>query len=145
MRNMDLEDVIKKRKSVRVFQNIDISDIILSEVLSLANKSPSAGAIRGYTTFITKEKINRINAPVYLVICTKPEKYAQRYGERGKNLYSLQDATIFGAYIQLILINKGLDSCWIGAFREEKIKRLLKISEELRPIAIIALGYAKSI
>lgn len=136
---MELEAVIKKRKSVRNFKKDDVSDEILKEIIDLARKSPSAGAIRGYEIIITREKINRIEAPVYLVICANPEAYA-KYGDRGVNLYSIQDATIFGAYIQLILVDRGLASLWIGAFKEEKIKRILNTN--LRPIAIIALGYA---
>lgn len=136
---MTLEEIIKKRKSVRSFKSIDVSDEILEQIISLARLAPSAGAIRGYEVIITKEKITRIDAPVYLVICTNPEKYAKRYGERGKNLYSIQDATIVGAYIQLLLVDKGLDSCWIGAFSERRIRKALNIN--LRPIAIIAIGY----
>ena len=133
---MNLEEVIKKRKSVRVFQKKEVPD--LEELIALARLSPSAGAIRGYKIIPTKEKITRIDAPLYLVICADPEAYA-RYGDRGRNLYAIQDATIFGAYLQLLLVDRGLASVWIGAFREEKIKRVL--GTELRPVAIIAVGY----
>lgn len=139
---MELEAVIKKRKSVRSFKNIDVADETIEELVALARLSPSAGAIRGYETIITKEKIVSIDAPVYLVICANPDAYIPRYGDRGKDLYSIQDATIFGAYFQLLLVDKGLASVWIGAFREGRVKQVLNIEENLRPIAIIALGYA---
>jgi len=142
---MDLQEVIEKRKSVRSFQKTDVPDKLLEEIIALARKSPSAGALRAYKTIITREKITSIDAPVYLVICANPEAYAPRYGERGKNLYSIQDATIFGAYIQLLLVDKRLASVWIGAFREDKIKKILNIEENLRPIAIIALGIESGI
>lgn len=134
---MNLKDVIKKRRSVRSFQKTEVPD--LGELIALARMSPSAGAIRGYKTILTKEKITSVDAPLYLVICTDPEAYNKRYGERGKNLYAIQDATIFGAYLQLLLVDEGLASVWIGAFREDKIKKI--INTELRPVAIIALGY----
>jgi nitroreductase len=136
---MELEEVIKKRKSVRAFKKDDIPDESLKEIISLARLGPSAGAVRGYEAIISRERLNRVEAPVYLVICTDPEPYALRYGERGKNLYSVQDATIFGAYIQLMLVDKGLASVWIGAFREGSIQRMLNTN--LHPVAIIALGY----
>jgi len=136
---MNLEEVIKKRKSVRKFQNKDVSGEILNEIIELACKCPSAGAIRGYEVIITRNKIIKIDAPVYVVICVNPELYTKRYGDRGRDLYSIQDAAIFGAYIQLLLVDKKLASVWIGAFNEDKIKRLLNI--DIRPIAIIALGY----
>jgi len=139
---MDLEEIIKKRRSVRTFEKTDISDTMLNQVIELAHRAPSAGAIRAYPAFITRKKISeRVPAPVYLIICTDPKAYSPRYGRRGSELYSIQDATIFGAYIQLILVNKGLASVWIGAFRENKMKRFLKT--DLKPIAIIAVGYEK--
>lgn len=138
---MDFKEVMKKRKSVRQFQDVDVPNKDIREIIKLARKCPSAGAIRGYEVIITKEKIANVNAPVYLVICANPEAYTKRYGERGRNLYSVQDATIFASYIQLAIVDAGLSSVWIGAFRESKIKKILQIGEHLRPVAIIALGY----
>ena len=136
---MNLEEVIKKRKSIRSFKRIDVPDEILEQIISLARLAPSAGAIRGYEVIITRERIMSIDAPVYLIICANPDVYAERYGDRGKDLYSIQDATIFGAYIQLLLVDRGLASVWIGGFRTNKIQRLLNITS--RPVAILALGY----
>jgi nitroreductase len=143
LKDMALTQTIKKRRSVRKFKSDAVPEKIIKEVIDLAKKAPSAGAIRGYTAFVCQQPLDRIQAPVYIVICTNPEVYARRYGDRGKNLYAVQDATIFGAYLQLLLVERGLDSCWIGAFREGRIQRLLKTA--LRPIAILALGYRKTL
>ena len=135
---MELIDVINKRKSVRSFQKTEVPD--LKELITLAGKCPSAGGIRGYEAIITKEKVTaQVDAPLYVVICTNPEAYVKRYGDRGKDLFSIQDATIFGAYLQLLLVDKGLSSVWIGAFREERVKKA--IGTKLRPIAILCVGY----
>lgn len=139
---MDFNEVLEKRHSVRKFQDVSVPDDIIEKIIKLARKCPSAGAIRGYKAVITREKITNISAPAYLVICANPEVYA-RYGDRGRNLYSVQDATIFGSYIQLIAVNMKLSTVWVGAFNESKIKEMLKIDEHLRPIAIIPLGYKK--
>jgi nitroreductase len=135
---MDLVEIINKRRSVRTFSDQDVSDELLHELICLARRCPSAGAIRGYEAIITREKI-AYNAPVYVVICINPEKYSKRYGDRGRDLYSLQDSAIFGAYLQLLLVNRGLSSVWVGAFRENKIARIIGTS--LKPIAIICIGY----
>ena len=135
---MNLQDVILKRKSIRSFRKNNVPN--LDNIIALAKLCPSAGGVRGYKYIITKEKIiSRIDAPVYIIICSDREAYVKRYGDRGKNLYSIQDATIFGAYFQLLLVDIGLSSVWIGAFDESKIKKA--IGTELKPIAIIALGY----
>lgn len=135
---MELTDVIKKRKSIRVFQKKEVPD--LTELMALAKTRPSAGGINGFEVMATKEKVIYLDAPLYLVICTNPEAYAKRYGDRGRNLYSIQDATICGAYLQLLLIEMGLASVWIGAFKERRVAKAL--GTDLRPIAVIAVGYA---
>ena len=140
---MNLEEVLKKRKSVRQYrQDKPVPDKLIKEIIELAKTAPSAGGIGAYDVILTKERITGQNdAPVYLIICSDPEKSAQRYGDRGRNLYSLQDATIFGSYIQLIAVDKGLSNVWVGAFREGKLRRTLNIPDHLRPVAIISLGY----
>jgi len=35
----------------------------------------------------------------------------------------------------------GVGSCWIGDFREDKVKELLKIPEKWKVVALITLGY----
>jgi len=135
---MNLEEIIRKRRSVRSFSDRPVSDELLNEVIALAKKGPSAGAIRGYQVIVTKEKL-AYNALVSVVICIDEAAYEKRYGERGRSLYAIQDGAIFGAYLGLLLVERGLCSVWVGAFRENKTKRIL--GTELRPVAIIAVGY----
>ena len=135
---MTLDEVIHQRRSVRRFKQIDVADQVLEEIIMLSRKCPSAGAIRGFKAFITREKLV-YDAPVYIVICCDPSLYETRYGDRGKNLYAIQDATIFGTYIMLLLVDRGLASVWVGAFREGKVQHLLGTT--MRPIAILAVGY----
>jgi len=123
---------------VRSFQSTDVPDELLNEIISLARKGPTAGGIRGYQAVITRE-LKTYGAPVCIVICINPEAYAPRYGARGTDLYAIQDGAIFGAYLQLLLVDYGLASVWVGAFLERRVKKIL--STELRPVAIIALGY----
>jgi nitroreductase len=37
----------------------------------------------------------------------------------------------------------GIDGCWVGAFDEEEVKKILNVKEDERPIAILPLGYKK--
>jgi nitroreductase len=43
----------------------------------------------------------------------------------------------------LTATEEGLGTCWIGSFNENQVKRLLKIPENLRVIALMALGYPR--
>jgi len=136
---MELREAIKRRKSVRNFEDTEPPD--LTEIMELAAKGPSAGAIRGYEAILSRERIGPYGAPVYIVICANPDAYVKRYGDRGRNLYAIQDATIYGAYLQLLLEEVGLSSCWVGAFNEWQVQNML--DTKLRPIAMIAVGFKR--
>ena len=138
---MELVEAIKQRRSIRRYSEQPVPDELLTEILQLAREAPSAGNLRAYKVIMADRQLTRYTAPINLVICAMPEKSAKRYGERGRRLYAIQDATIYGAYIQLIATNFGVDSVWVGAFRESKIRQALELDEALKPIAIILLGY----
>jgi nitroreductase len=136
---MTLYEAIMQRRSVRKFQDRDVPDDLLAEAMSLAGRGPSAGAIRGYRGIVTRPGL-AYGAPVSVVICIDEAAYEKRYGERGRTLYAVQDAAIYGAFLGLLLVERGLHSVWVGAFREERVRRA--VGTKLRPVAIIALGYA---
>lgn len=138
---MEFKDVVNKRYSMRQYLPTEVPEKIVREVIELAKLAPSAGNLQAYQVYITKEPVTYIEAPLYLVVCADIERSASRYGERGRSLYAIQDATIFAAYLQLAIVEAGLASVWVGAFREGRVKRQLKIPDNLRPIAIIAMGY----
>ena len=65
----------------------------------------------------------------------------KRFGERGRNLYAIQDATIFTSYVQLAITSLGLASGWLGNFNEENLRILLNLPENLKIVAVIPFGY----
>jgi nitroreductase len=139
---MELREVIEARHSVRKYKPDPVPEDLLVEMVRLATQAPSAGALRAYEIIVTDEPLTRYGAPVNFVICAAPEVSAKRYGERGRQLYAIQDATIVGAYLQLIAVDMGLSTVWVGAFREGRVRRMLQLGNDLRPIAIIPVGYA---
>lgn len=151
---MEFEEVLRKRRSIRRFEEKDVPEEKIRKILELSNLSPSAGNLQARKVILvkdkkTKEKISQaalgqdfiLRAPVVFVICADLEESAAEYGGRGRELYSIQDATIFGSYLQLAAVSVGLVSCWVGAFEEEKIKEVLNLPERLKPIGIIPVGY----
>jgi len=151
---MEFEDVLRTRQSVRRFQKKEIPQETLIKILELANLAPSAGNLQAFRVVIIKDKNIReglsgaalgqssvAEAPVNLVICAVPKESAVKYGDRGRELYSLQDATIFTAYIQLAATSLGLSSVWVGAFDEEEVADVLELKENIKPVAIIPIGY----
>jgi nitroreductase len=54
----------------------------------------------------------------------------------------VQDATIACAYAQLAATALGLATVWIGAFDEAAVRRAIDVGDDLRPVAILPIGYA---
>lgn len=138
---MELKEVIEKRQSVRQYKPDSVPPELVERIIRLARRAPSAGALRAYKIIVTDQQLTPYEAPVNLIVCALPEKSAEKYGNRGRALYAIQDATIVGAYIQLIAVDSGLSTVWIGAFRESRVKKALELKDGLKPIAIILLGY----
>lgn len=151
-----MNPLFKKRKSVRNFLEDDIEKEKLEEILKVIDSSPSAGNLKAREVLVVKEKdlkerlakasFNQkfiSEAPVVLIFFALPERSEKIYGERGKNLYSLQDATIACAYAWLEAVSLGLSACWVGAFDDERVKEILKVNDSWRPIAILPIGYSK--
>ena len=53
------------------------------------------------------------------------------------------DTTIALENMVLVATGEGIGTCWIGSFNEEDVKRLLKIPEDLRVVAMLAVGYPR--
>lgn len=153
---MDFEEVVKKRQCVRVYQEKEVPEDQIQKILELANLSPSAGNLQARKVIIVKDQRLRqqikdvsngmrrftVLPPVILVICAVPEQSAVRFEDRGRNLYALQDATIFASYLQLAAQSLGLASCWVGSFNEQEISKILNIPDNLVPVVMIPVGFA---
>jgi nitroreductase len=154
---MDFFDVVAKRRSVRAYLDKEVEEDKLQKILEAGNAAPSAGDLQSYEIVAIKDKQERkalshaarnksflVQAPVDLVLIANQKRSAERYGDRGVKLYSVQDATIAASYIQLASTALGLSTCWVGAFDDKAVAKVVgaDIDEGLVPVAIIPLGYA---
>ena len=53
------------------------------------------------------------------------------------------DAAIAVDHIALCVAAEGLGTCWIGAFYEDEVKRILGIPPAIRVVALLPLGYPR--
>lgn len=83
-------------------------------------------------------------APIVLVIWSEIKKTVSYYGERGENLYVICDAAAAAENIFLATVALGLATCWIGAFDEEKVGKLLGLKKDQQPLVIMPLGYPQT-
>ena len=155
---MEFYDVLKKRHSVRAFEDKDIEKEKLEKIIGAFSLSPSAGNLQAYKVHIIKTKEVKealaeaaldqnfmAKAPIILVFSADQEQSTAKYGERGAQLYAVQDATIAAAYSQLAATAEGLASVWVGAFDPLEVSRVLNLESYHIPVALIPLGYTSEI
>ncbi len=151
---MDVFEAIEERVTVKVYDKRDVPEELIAQILHAGTLAASAGDIQPWEFIVVKDKEKKAeislaclrqkhveNAPLVIVVCANLEKVALKFGERGKNLYAIQDT---GAAIQNMLLAAhalGLGASWVHAFEEEALKRILKIPDRLRPVGVLAIGF----
>jgi nitroreductase len=151
---METLECIKARASVRSFKPEPVSEEAIGKILEAAVNAPSAGNVQDWEFVIVKDSKGKkalsdaaygqgflAQAPVVIVVCSDLKGVFSAYGERGKNLYSIQDTAAAAMCLMLAACDLGLGTCWVGAFSEGKVASLLNLPENVRPLAIIPLGY----
>ena len=145
---MEIFEAIKRRRSIRKYEQKVVEKEKLSKVLEAARLAPSAMNRQPYAFVVTSENetIEKISsacnqewdAPTIIVVCAFPEEaWVRDDGEE----YWKADAAIAMNNMSLQACAEGLGTCWIAAFKEEKIKDILGIGPEARVVAMTPLGY----
>jgi nitroreductase len=153
---MNLLDIIKTRRSVREFKDLELPESaidVLIEALrwapsagnlqsrkfyfvfneALRNKLAQAGLRRDFVSFIAR-------APLVVVGCADL-RISSRYKERGMELYCIQDTAASVQNLLLAAQDLGLGTCWVGAFKEEEVKKVLEMPDYLRPVVLVPVGH----
>ncbi len=152
---MELLDITMRRRSIRAFADRPLEEEKLQRILEIVSLAPSAGNLQAHEIYVVTDRRQKqalakaslgqefvAAAPVVLVFCACPERSAGRYGERGRNLYSLQDATIACTYAMLAVTDLGLATVWVGAFGDNAVSCAIGLKADIRPVALLPIGYA---
>ncbi|MCS7097895.1 MAG: nitroreductase family protein [Candidatus Methanomethyliaceae archaeon] len=150
---MDVFECIKRRRSVRNFKKLPVKYEDLTKILNAAILAPSAGNIQPWEFIIvTKQELKEelaeaalgqywmVDAGVIIVVCAREKDSSARYGLRGRTLYCIQDTAAAIENMLLAVTALGYGACWVGAFDEEAVRKILKIPSGVRPIALIPIG-----
>ncbi len=151
---MDFMELVRKRRSVRSFSGRDVPEDAVLSLLRAAQSAPSAGNCQPWHFYVIRDKaVQReiedkgrasqfvASAPVMIVVCADIRRSAQRYHERGGDLYCIQDTAAAIQNILLCAESLGLGACWCGAFDEDAVSEILGLAKDMRPVAVIPVGY----
>ncbi len=81
-------------------------------------------------------------APVVFILTAIYPRITQRYGERGIR-YAHMEIGHVAENCHLMAVALGLGSVPVGAFNDEKVKKLLGLPEDEEPLYIVPVGYPK--
>jgi nitroreductase len=146
--------LMAERRSIRRFKPDPIPREIIENLIDAARWAPSAGNLQPWHFYVVVRQDRRrclanaalnqdflAEAPVCILVCAEPGRSASHYGDRGRELYCLQDTAAAVQNILVLATAYGLGTCWVGAFDEYRLKSCMGLPEDQRPVAMIALGY----
>ncbi|MGQ9759807.1 MAG: nitroreductase family protein [Candidatus Methanomethylicaceae archaeon] len=143
---MDVFEALERRRSIRSYLPDPVPENIVERILEAGNLAPSAGNIQPWHFIVVTDKAKRAalsagrfakfvsEAPVVIVGCGN---------ERASPKWYAIDTAIAMQNMVIAATGEGLGSCWVGSFDEDEVRRLLKIPEEYRVIAMLTIGYPR--
>jgi nitroreductase len=140
---MDVGTAIRTRRSVRRYKRKEIPDGTLRDILEAARLAPSAANRQAWEMIVVKDP----GLKAELVPLCKNQKFIGDCSaflvaiEDPSQRWSRVDAAIMLDHITLAAHEKGLGTCWIGAFDKVQVGSLLKVPPNKEIMACLTLGY----
>ncbi len=145
--------IIFGRRSIRSYQNREISEELITLLLQAAMAAPSCCCTDPWRFIIIRnsETLSRIaadlpngkmlpSANVGIVVCGDPNAAHDQLLS-----YMIQDCSAAIENILLAAHGLGLGACWLGVHPREgrvaHVKEVCEIPDPVIPVAVIALGY----
>ena len=153
----DFLSLIKKSRSIRIFDNSrKISEEQLLNIVETTRFTPSSSNLQPlkYRLVVNGDEADTVrkytrwagllpdytgpgedeSPPAYIIICLDLDISSN------ESVFN-KDVGIVAQTMSLALCEKGIGSCMIGSFDKEKIHLYLKLSDNLIPKLILAVGY----
>lgn len=156
---------LKNRKTIRKYQQKDVDNQLITELLDAAFRASTTGNMQLYSVVITrdekqKERLSPThfnqptfkNAPVSLTFCADYNRFnkwcEQRKAQPGYDnflsfLTAAIDTLLVAQTFCVAAESKGLGICYLGTttYNAEKIAEILELPKHVVPITTITLGY----
>jgi nitroreductase len=149
---MELIEIIKRRRSIRAYENKKVERELLVRVLDAGRLAPSARNLQDWKFIVVRNLDMRTKiahacksedfvkeAPVVIAACGTNPDYVMSCGQKAYPI----DISIALTHMMLRAEDLGLGTCWLGAFNERRVKELLRIPNKVRIVALLTLGYSR--
>lgn len=147
---MEFLELAKQRYSVRAYKSHPVEDDKLQKILEAARLAPTASNRQPFQLIVIhtegrEEELGRIcraswfvQAPLVICVCgISTQSWVRRDGRN----YCDVDVAIAMDHLVLAATDLGLGTCWVGAFHPDAAREILKIPDDVEPIAFTPLGY----
>lgn len=144
-------DSILKRRSIRKYKDIKVSDEIVEDLLKAAMAAPSAGNEQPWEFVVLRDKEimkNITEIHPYSKMLLKSDVAIVVCGDEKKEVfkgYWVQDCSAATENILLAAQDMGLGAVWLGVYpiadRVEKIQEILGLPSSVVPLSIVPVGY----
>lgn len=147
---MNIYETIKTRRSVRAYKDEKIDEAVLNRILEAARLAPSTHNSQEYKLLIVKDAEKKkalakaalnqgfiAQAPVIIVGVALDSELDN---DSMVPFYAVDLAIAFD-HITLAAAAEGLGTCWIGAFKQGEVKKILNIPDQYEVIALMPLGF----
>ena len=151
---MQIKDLINARRTIRKFSQKPLTNEQLISYIDAARVAPSAANLQPlkYAVVTEKQMTDKVFETLKWAGYLKGE-YNPKEDERPTGyIVVCGDSDIksggydmdVGAAVENIILTalaEGVGSCWLGSVERPRLKRLLKLSDNLEISCVIALGY----
>lgn len=141
---MQVQEAIKTRLSIRRYENTSIPDADLNLILEALRLAPSANNAQNWEfVFVDDPAVKHALIPAcsnqkFVADCTY---FIAGVADPGLE-WHMVDITIALTNLTLQAVELGYGSCWIGAFSEMQVKRILRVPEHKKVVICMTLGKA---
>lgn len=148
---MDFKELVKKRRTIRFYQDKKVPLSELMELIEFARFAPSGSNKQPIRYIIVNDDdiVHRIfDVTKYAGLLTPrrspvwgknaPRNFIAVISPKGG---SVVDASAAIENILLGAANNGLGCCWIGAFNKEQAKNILSLDDTTELHYLVAVGY----
>jgi nitroreductase len=161
---MDIFEVIRTRRSIRRFKDKPVEDEKIRTLLEALRQSPSWSNLQCWRLIVVRDKITRekisnlsyvesffaplgykanpsrkgiAEAPVVIIACADPSQSGVLWDQP----FYMTDIGIAAQNLMLAAHALGLGTVFVGVFKEEKLRDLLNIPQNIRIVGIFPIGY----
>jgi len=143
-KDMEVFEVIRKRRSIRRYKQESIPREHLEKILEAARLAPSAGNRQPWSFIIVRDvqrkKLLAEIARNQMFLADADLIIVALADAEASPKWFKQDVMIAIEHMVLTSASLGYGTCWIGAFKEEQVKQLLKIPEKIAVVALLPIG-----